>query len=67
MTNQEEVPMTDFKVLLLEPHLRIDEAAIFLDVTTRTVQRYMEQGKIQHKTTAGGRRRVLTESVKKYL
>lgn len=59
--------MTDFNALLLKSRLRIDEAAILLDVTSRTVQRYLEQGKIEYKRTPGGHRRVLTESVKKYL
>ncbi len=67
MRQPEEPPMINFAALLSKPFLRIDEAAILLDVTPRTVQRFMEQGSIQYKRLPGGHRRVLTESVKKYL
>ena len=59
--------MTDFQALLSKTTLRIDEAAILLDVTPRTVHRYLEDGKLEFKLTPGGRKKVITESVKKYL
>lgn len=43
---EEEVPITDFNALLLKSHVRIDEAAILLDVTPRTVHQYLETGKL---------------------
>ena len=59
--------MTDFDALLSKPRLRLAEAALLLDVMPRTVQRYFEAGKLEYKRLPGGHRRVLTESVKKYL
>jgi excisionase family DNA binding protein len=57
----------DQNELLRKSKLRTDEAAFLLDVAPRTVERYMEQGKIQFIRTPGGHRRALTESVKRYL
>lgn len=53
--------------LLRKTKLRREEAAFLLDVTPRTVDRYMTEGKLDFKPTPGGHRRPLTESVKKYL
>jgi len=64
---RKESLMTDVKVLLLKPRLRVDEAAIVLDVTPRTVIRYLNDGKLDFQLTPGGRRRVLVESVKRYI
>ncbi len=60
-------PMFDERVLLLKPRLRKEEAAFLLEVTTRTVEKYMAEGKIEFIKSPGGRRRLLTSSVKKYL
>lgn len=57
----------DPNALLLKTILRVDEAAFLLDVSPRTVQRYMTDGKLEFRRTPGGRRRLLTESLKKYL
>jgi excisionase family DNA binding protein len=59
--------MSEIKILLLKPCLRLDEAAILLHVTPRTVQRYMDQDKIEYITTPGGQRRVVTESIKRFV
>ena len=59
--------MYDPNVLLQKTKLLIEEAADLLDVTPRTVERYMNDGKIAFTRTPGGHRRPLTESVRKYL
>lgn len=59
--------MYDPNELLQKTKLRTDEAAFLLDVTPRTVENYMTNGKLEFKVTPGGHRRPLTESVKKYL
>lgn len=59
--------MDEIKVLLLKPRLRIDEAAQLLDVSKRTVQRYLDEGLLTSIETPGGHRRVITDSLKKYL
>jgi predicted DNA-binding transcriptional regulator YafY len=53
--------------LLRKGKLLIDEAAFLLQVTPRTVQRYMADGKLAYSPTPGGQRRPLTVSVRKYL
>lgn len=57
----------DPNALLRKTKLLKDEAAFLLDVTPRTVDRYMSEGKIEFTRTPGGHRRALTESVRKYL
>lgn len=57
----------DPKQLLCKTKLNTREVAFLLDVATRTVERYMYQGKIQFVRTPGGHRRALTESVRRYL
>lgn len=59
--------MTDIEALLEKPLLRIDEVAILLDVTPRTVQRYLDSGKLTPVMDPAGRRRVRTDDVKRYL
>lgn len=59
--------MYDPNVLLHKTRLRIDEAAFLLDVSVRTIDRYMTDGKLEYRLTPGGHRRLLTESVKNYL
>ena len=57
----------DPHVLLNKPTLRIDEAAFLLEVTSRTVERYLHDGKLDWIRTLGGPRRVRTDSLKRYL
>lgn len=59
--------MYDPNVLLQKTKLRIEEAASLLDVTPRTVQRYLVEGKLAPVLTPGGQRRVRTDSVRPYL
>lgn len=59
--------MYDPNVLLQKTKLLKEEAAFLLAVKPRTVERYMREGKLEFKRTPGGHRRVLTESVRKYL
>jgi excisionase family DNA binding protein len=53
--------------LFRKTKLNKHEAAFLLGVTPRTVDRYMNDGKLQYTKTPGGRRRPLTDSVKRYL
>lgn len=53
--------------LLKKARLCTDEAAFLLDVSARTVERYMTEGKLEFQRTPGGHRRPLTASVRKYL
>lgn len=57
----------DRNQLLQKPKLRVDEAAAILDVHQNTVRRWVDEGKLAAVLTAGGHRRVRTESVLKYL
>lgn len=59
--------MYDPNELLKKTKLNKDEAAFLLDVTPRTVERYMSEGKLDYKRMPGGHRKPLTESVRKYL
>lgn len=59
--------MYDPNELLQKTKLTKGEAAFLLDVTPRSVERYMEEGKLDFWRTPGGHRKPLTESVKKYL
>jgi len=59
--------MYDPNTLLQKTKLRIEEAAELLEVTPRTVQRYLEVGKLTTVLTPGGQRRVRTDSVLPYL
>lgn len=58
--------MTDLKHLLLKPRLRLDEATLLFDVSPRTVQRLMDEGKIEFTRLPSGQWGALTESVKTY-
>jgi len=60
-------PMFDRVLLLQKSKLRIEEAAFLLEVTPRSVSRYLNEGKLTYSRTPGGLRRVLSESVMKYL
>lgn len=57
----------EIKALLLKPCLRIDEAAFLLDVTPSTVKRYLDTGKLTPVIDPGGRRRIRTEEIKRFL
>ncbi len=59
--------MYDPNVLLKKTRLRVDEAAAVLDVHENSVRRWIDEGKLSSVRTPGGHRRVLVESVKKYL
>lgn len=59
--------MADTTQLLQKTRLRIDEAAALLDVHQNTVRRWVDEGKLAGVRTAGGHRRVRTESILKYL
>lgn len=58
----------DERALLKKNRLMTEEAAYLLGVTPRTVRRYMQEGKIEfQRMLVGGKRTLLTESIKKYL
>lgn len=57
----------DVDALLLKRKLTRHEAAFLLEVTPRTIDNYMNNGKIEYIRMPGGHRRPLTESVKRYL
>lgn len=57
----------DPNILLMKTRLLREEAAYLLEVSVRTVDRYMETGKIAFKKTPGGHRRPLTESIKTFI
>ena len=59
--------MSAHEALLLKPYLRLDEAAELLGVSPRTVARYLAAEKLACRLTLGGKRRIVTESVKPYL
>ena len=57
----------DPNALLNKTRLLREEAAFLLEVSPRTIDHYLQNGKIDFKLTPGGRRRVLTESLKRFL
>ena len=58
----------DLKVLILKPRLRIDEAAVLLDVTPRTIRNYLVEDKLTAVALPGGQRRVVNnDRFKRYL
>ena len=57
----------EMQALLDKSTLRVGEAADLLSVTPRTVQRYLESGKLRPVRTPGGHRRIRTDDVKRYL
>lgn len=59
--------MFDEETLLRKTKLRKEEAAFLLDVTVRTVEKYMAAGQLEFIRSPGGRRKPLTSSVKKFL
>ena len=59
--------MADMTTLLQKSRLRIDEAAANLDVHQNPERRWVDDGKLEGVRTAGGHRRVRTESILKYL
>jgi excisionase family DNA binding protein len=67
MTHGKHLTLTDTVSLLAKATLYTSEAAFLLAVSPRTVERYLETGKLAYRTTPGGHRRILTESVRRYL
>lgn len=59
--------MYDPNELLKKPTLRIEEAADLSGYHPDTIRRWGESGKLQVVISAGGHRRVRTESLRKYL
>jgi excisionase family DNA binding protein len=59
--------MYDPNTLLQKTRLTKYEAAFLLDVAPRTVDHYLATGKIEYAKTPGGHRRVLTQSLRRYL
>jgi len=47
--------------------LQTREVAALLSVSPRTVERYLNDGKLAFRTTPGGHRRTLTQSLLRYL
>lgn len=65
---RKEEPVMDIKVLILKPRLRIDEAAVLLDVTPRTVRNYLVESRLTSVLLPGGQRRVVNdETFKRFL
>jgi excisionase family DNA binding protein len=67
MTKRKEGLTIDFETLLVKPLLRINEVALLLDVTQRTLHKYLEDGRLTPVLDPAGRKRVRTEEVKRYL
>jgi excisionase family DNA binding protein len=58
----------EIKVLLLKPRLRIDEVAILLSVTPRTVSNYVRDEKLTSVALPGGQRRIVNdETLRRYI
>ena len=57
----------DLNTLLAKTRLRVDEAAAVLDIHESTVRRWADENKIVSVPTAGGHRRIKTESLMKFL
>lgn len=53
--------------LLSKRLLRFDEVADLMEVTVRTVSRWVSQGRVEAVRTPGGRPRVVLESLRPYL
>jgi excisionase family DNA binding protein len=67
MTHGKHLTLTDTAALLAKTTLHTREAAFLLDVSPRTVERYLNEGKLAFRTTPGGHRRTLTASLLKHL
>lgn len=67
MTHGKCLTLSDTAALLAKPTLHTKEAAFLLSVSPRTVERYLNEGKLQFRSTPGGHRRTLTSSILKYL
>lgn len=59
--------MDEIKVLMLKPTVRVSEAARILDVSLRTVYRYIDAGRLPYVKQPGGQRRIQTAILKRYL
>lgn len=58
---RKEEPVMDIKVLILKPKLRIDEAAVLVDVTPRTVRNWLVKEKVNGIRGGGGQWRVIND------
>jgi len=67
MTHGKRLTLTDTAALLAKPTLHTGEAAFLLAVSTRTIERYLNDGRLAFRTTPGGHRRTLTASLLKHL
>jgi len=67
MTHGKQLTLTDTAALLAKPTLQTREVAALLSVSPRTVERYLNDGKLAFRTTPGGHRRTLTASLLKHL
>jgi predicted site-specific integrase-resolvase len=56
------------KVLILKPRLRLDEAALLLNVAPRTIRNYLQRGQLTGVTLPSGRYQVKNDAIfKRYL
>ena len=67
MTHGKILSLSETSGLLAKATLLTGEAARLLSVTPRTIERYLNAGKLDYRTTPGGHRRILTGSLMKYL
>lgn len=67
MTHGRSLTPFETTELLSKTTLQTREVAALLSVSPRTVERYLNDGKLVFRTTPGGHRRTLTSSLIKYL
>ena len=67
MTHGKRLTLTETTELLKKSTLQTREVAALLSVSPRTVERYLNDGKLAFRTTPGGHRRTLTASLLKHL
>lgn len=53
--------------LLKKTRLRIEEAAELLEVSPRTIRRYLDDGKLRPIKMPGGQRRIKTDDLQRFL
>ena len=67
MTHGRSLSHYETTELLKKSTLQTREVAALLSVSPRTVERYLNDGKLAFRTTPGGHRRTLTQSLLRYL
>ena len=67
MTHGKRLTLTETTELLKKSTLQTREVAALLSVSPRTVERYLNDGRLAFRTTPGGHRRTLTASLLKHL